>query len=488
MSSNGRKVQKLQVDIIENRNDDLDAIEIQKGLIGTAEFPNEDPKSFIQRKDLEGLSGSDTLKPWVAADPAMTDQYRTYLIGAIEYLFRSTIDDNVNVPAFLGAPGAWTRTDAQYVPPAWNIGGNYNLGAYVDDGGNIYKSKVAGNIGHDPSADVDEDFWELIGINRGFYAAGPAYGLGDVIIDDEDGNRIYISNIAENEQPLSDDGSSSWQVIGPTSEDSPDLADGVVVPGVIEIDVDSLATFTSQFTYRLGGVVFTPVQADIQLDDPDPTYRRIDIIYGKNDGTYGFTSGIASATYETPLPPINTILLAKILRKPDNTNVISIIGTTGYVEQILAIIYGDTFHKYGSNIYMDAAEGTTDPGDIVFREWLVGVLTETARIYKATETTKELRLRFNGDATDEAPISRKVTKQYNQGDLVADGMGGYYLPVDVSVLAEKEIVSVKCKITGETSTIRIDASLIAEDSAWAPTIRIGGFTNNSPQTITIILI
>lgn len=178
---------------------------------------------------------------------------------------------------------------------------------------------------------------------------------------------------------------------------APSPADGIITPGEISIDGAYLATFTSQFSYRLLGVVHDPTQPDIQLDAPDGTYARIDIIYGKTDGTYGKTTGVAAVTQETPLPPPNTILLAKIFRKVNGDNIISIVGVSGYVEQILAVIYGDTFHKYGSNIYMDAADGTKDPGDIVFRKWVMGVITEYARIYNETEESKKIMIKFDQD-------------------------------------------------------------------------------------------
>jgi len=233
------------------------------------------------------------------------------------------------------------------------------------------------------------------------------YLLGNIVIKD---NFMYVSLTDGNKTEPSLTEESDWQLIGVNPDSTPVLADGVITPGVIEIDVDSLATFTTQFSYRLGGVVYDPVQADLQLDDSDPTYSRIDIIYGKNDGTYGFTTGIASPTYETPLPPANTILLAKILRKTDGSNIISVIGTTGYVEQILAVMYGDTFHKYGSNIYLDSAEGTDDSGDIVTRKKTGADFEETGRIYKALNGVKKFIARFEGDPDQQGEIFLSINR------------------------------------------------------------------------------
>jgi len=201
---------------------------------------------------------------------------------------------------------------------------------------------------------------------------------------------------------------------------APVLADGVITPGVIEIDVDSLATFTTQFSYRLGGVGFDPTQPDLQLDAPDATNSRIDIIYGKDDGTYDFVTGVAAPTYEAPLPPSGTILLAKILRRANGTNVISIIGTTGYVEQILATIYGDTFHKYGSNIFLDSAEGLDDTGDIIGRKKTGANFEETWRLYKGLNGDDRVIIRFNGDPNDEYPIALKKQAIKTQADRVID--------------------------------------------------------------------
>lgn len=201
---------------------------------------------------------------------------------------------------------------------------------------------------------------------------------------------------------------------------TPVLADGVITPGVIEIDVDSLATFTTQFSYRLGGVVYDPAQPNLQLDNPDATFNRIDIIYGKNDGTYGFTTGIAAATQETPLPPIDTILLAKILRRTDGSNIISVIGASGYVEQILAIVFGNMFIKFGSNIYLDSAEGTDDSGDLVFRKWISANLEETARIYKEVGDVKKIIVKFDSDFDQAYEVGLKKSVVKTEANRVID--------------------------------------------------------------------
>lgn len=183
----------------------------------------------------------------------------------------------------------------------------------------------------------------------------------------------------------------------PLAPPSQALPDGIINPGEFTINSSSLAIFSLPFKYRLLNVVHTGTQNNLQLNVPDPIYSRIDVIYGDSNGQYGVQTGVAAPTNETPIVPENTIMLAKILRRANGTNVISIIGSSGYVEQILAVIFGDTFHKNGSNIYLDSTQGTDDPGDIVFRGWIDGVLKERLRMYLEIDQSDKLMVKFNED-------------------------------------------------------------------------------------------
>lgn len=218
----------------------------------------------------------------------------------------------------------------------------------------------------------------------------------------------------------------------PLAPPSQALPDGIINPGEFTINSSSLAIFSLPFKYRLLNVVHTGTQNNLQLNVPDPTYSRIDVIYGDSNGQYGVQTGIAAPTYETPLVPENTIMLAKILRRSNGTNVISIIGASGYVEQILAIIFGDTFHKNGSNIYLDSAEGTQDTGDIVGRGKLGANFVEKWRIYNAIDE-KKFFLRWAGDSNDEyqllttnetSPLKLWVSGQYGLNSYVTHAVGG----------------------------------------------------------------
>ena len=61
----------------------------------------------------------------------------------------------------------------------------------------------------------------------------------------------------------------------------------------------------------------------------------------------------------------------------------------------------------------------------------------------------------------------------------------YYLPFDPGLL---DPISIKYKLDSEDITNRIDISNIVQDAALTPNFRVGGFTSDAAQTITIKLI
>jgi len=129
MAKHDSKVQKLQADIIESRNDDFAAIEVRKGLKGSDLFNNSDPLSFIQRHDLNDAVGSgfNVLKPWDGL-PAGLNEYRTHPIEGIEYLWwNHSVIGNIEEPSFT-AGNSWqvigiTKDDIPEGAPVTSVNG-----------------------------------------------------------------------------------------------------------------------------------------------------------------------------------------------------------------------------------------------------------------------------------------------------------------------------------------------------------------------------
>lgn len=166
----------------------------------------------------------DVPKPWTT-EPTPLDGYRSHIIGDIEYLFRSLVDGNTSEPAIGATVGAWIQTNFYGFIGSWSSFVPYNEGSLVTGDANtkVYRSKVGGNAGNIPSGGVTTAYWEYVGAYKGFYFAG-TYDEGDVVIVSAESNRIYISNIPDNEQPLTDVvGASTWQVIGPIAESNTPL-------------------------------------------------------------------------------------------------------------------------------------------------------------------------------------------------------------------------------------------------------------------------
>lgn len=153
-----------------------------------------------------------------SADPTPLNGVRWHDIGGIKYPFYSLVDNNTSEPTLSSsASGAWTRTDIYGFLSVYDPEFSYDIGALITSDGNtrVYRSKVNANEGHFPSGGVSTEFWEYVGKYRGFYNALSTYSQGDVVIVSAESDRIYISNISANKEPLTDiGGDSTWQVIG----------------------------------------------------------------------------------------------------------------------------------------------------------------------------------------------------------------------------------------------------------------------------------
>lgn len=103
MSRNGAKRNRVQADRIENRDDSVDRIGVQKGLIGDQEFDNSDPRSLIQMKDLEGFISNVTTIRKVRYNDLESDR-KTYISESLAnkfyYIYQQGIqrflNDNAN--------------------------------------------------------------------------------------------------------------------------------------------------------------------------------------------------------------------------------------------------------------------------------------------------------------------------------------------------------------------------------------------------------
>lgn len=268
--------------------------EIQSGDNSGILFSGNEKAAYSQEFTLEEFEGNDlitlnaanelisgsepvpTLSPWVDGETAMEDDYRTHSIDGIEYLFRSKVDDNTTEPSLTGTVGAWTQTDIYGFISTWTDFVPYNIGSLVtgDSNANVYRSLIDGNEDNNPDGGLNPDEWELVGAYIGFYSSGGIYDVGDVVVVTTETNRIYISNIADNEQPLTDISSSSWVVIGaPAGEGSAgNPTSGTISaldsPLVITWDTDIVPDDEEGRTYfeKHGALEYVTVQMTM----PDP--------------------------------------------------------------------------------------------------------------------------------------------------------------------------------------------------------------------------
>jgi hypothetical protein len=99
--------------------------------------------------------------------------------------------------------------------PAYASGTTYGVGdvAYASSNRNVYRSVVAGNIGHDPTTD-DGSHWLVVTTTSKFanwqWSASAVYQPGHVAVDTIN-NRLYVSKTSNNtgHQPSTDDGT-NW--------------------------------------------------------------------------------------------------------------------------------------------------------------------------------------------------------------------------------------------------------------------------------------
>lgn len=219
MSKHDLKGIKLQINTILSKL--VSFISVQVPLRYSDSFDLSNPLSLITKQMLDDATGGGfkVLAPW-DGEPTGLNEYRTHPVGDIEYLFRSLAPDNITEPTLNPTTGAWIQTDIFGFIGVWNSGGSYDAGTLVtgDANTNVYRSKVDDNIGNNPDGGANPDEWELVGAYVGFYFPG-TFNLGDVVIVSAESNRIYISAIPDNEQPITDViVDSTWKVIGPIAE------------------------------------------------------------------------------------------------------------------------------------------------------------------------------------------------------------------------------------------------------------------------------
>lgn len=220
MSKHDLKAVKLQVERFINKIVGSKIFSDNPIVYSDDGFDMSDPNTLITRAFADANYGDGVPDVSLWDGSAIDDgKYVTHPIDGIEYMFRSLVDDNVSEPSLNGSSGAWTMTDKLGLIPSFNASFPEDTGRWVtgDSNSNVYESKIDNNT-NVPAGGVSDAYWTYIGVYRGAWRDYNLYQIGDVALDDTDGNRRYISNIANNEQPLSDHGgASTWQVIGAPS-------------------------------------------------------------------------------------------------------------------------------------------------------------------------------------------------------------------------------------------------------------------------------
>lgn len=225
MSKHDLKAVKLQVERFINKILGSKIFSDNPIVYSDDGFDMSDPNTLITRAYGEANfgDGSPDVSLWDGS-PIDQDKYVTHPIGLIEYMFRSKIDGNTSEPSFEPTLGAWTRKDLFGPISSWFSGYPFTIGSWVtgDSNSNIYESLIDDNEDNEPSA--SSPYWVKVGAYKGFWNVSGTYQLNDVVLDSNDGNRVYVSNEDNNTKPLSDHGSdSTWQLIGAKSyiPDSP---------------------------------------------------------------------------------------------------------------------------------------------------------------------------------------------------------------------------------------------------------------------------
>lgn len=191
MGKHDLKASKLQVEIIENKNPDQEFIEVRKKLRGSGSFVNNDPNDFAQMKDLEGFSGS--ISPWSEDPdnpgygiPVLADSYRSYIVDETEYLFRSNLDDNTDIPSLNSE--SWLLIGLNPI--------NYYLKDDVDNIIEVLQEQITGletslsllnkgslRINEEDSGTVTIDIDELIGTKLLMFSRSSPFEILTVGID-----------------------------------------------------------------------------------------------------------------------------------------------------------------------------------------------------------------------------------------------------------------------------------------------------------------
>lgn len=173
----------------------------------------------------ENIPSIPDIKLWQSGDSIKINKYVTHPVDGFEYQFRSNIDDNVSEPTLSdGSIPAWTNlgpTSDGFSPSLWSNSTTYGIGDFARisaSSKNIFKSKVAGNLNHQPLFNTTDAYWECVGTYTGLYPNGAPYDLDEVAFDTTTGS-VYKSNVASNDYALDAMASGTWALIGyvPTS-------------------------------------------------------------------------------------------------------------------------------------------------------------------------------------------------------------------------------------------------------------------------------
>lgn len=155
-------------------------------------------------------------QPW-SANPTPLHGVRWYPIDGIEYLFRSEEDGNTSEPSLESGIAAWTDLESNGdVFEQWDNSTPFPVGELVQYFGitnGVYRSKSTAT-GHNPESDVSHTYWDIVGYDPVLYVIGDTYALKQIVLDEDDSYRRYVSNVAANDYALDGQIAGTWQVIG----------------------------------------------------------------------------------------------------------------------------------------------------------------------------------------------------------------------------------------------------------------------------------
>lgn len=184
---------------------------------------------LITKQAAEALISSNnppvSIMPWLPDSPTDSDQYRSYVIGDIEYLFRSNEDGNTSEPSLSSGGGdAWDNlgpTQDGFSPDVWSNSTTYAIGDFsriIASSKNVFKSKVNGNLNNQPLFNTTDAFWECLGDYKGLFPNDAPYAVDEIAFDTAT-QSVYRSNINDNNYPLDAEISGSWALVGIKSLD-----------------------------------------------------------------------------------------------------------------------------------------------------------------------------------------------------------------------------------------------------------------------------